>query len=117
MVECQGNKKVKTLPILLVAFLLVACASTPTASTQITISTAALAPAQLGVTYSLQLQAVGGIAPYHWNVVGGELPPGMALSGSGVLSGTPTARGQYSFTVQVVDSKQLTQTITFQWRG
>ncbi len=37
---------------------------------------------------------------------GSELPPGLSLSAGGVLSGTPTAPGTYSFRVRVSDAFQ-----------
>ena len=43
--------------------------------------------------------------PYRWSVASGALPSGISLNGdSGVISGTPTATGSYSFTVQVSDN-------------
>ena len=57
---------------------------------------------------STQLNATGGFQPYtSWIVVApgtGSLPPGLSLSSSGQISGTPTAAGTYPFTVQVTDS-------------
>jgi hypothetical protein len=57
---------------------------------------------------STQLNANGGFQPYtSWIVVApgtGTLPPGLSLSSSGQISGTPTAAGTYPFTVQVTDS-------------
>ena len=38
--------------------------------------------------------------PYVWEVLGGGLPPGLYLDTDGVLSGTPTTAGTYSFSVQ-----------------
>jgi hypothetical protein len=38
-----------------------------------------------------------------WSVVSGSLPPGLTLSASGLLTGTPTAAGTSTFTVQVSD--------------
>lgn len=43
------------------------------------------------------------------------LPPGMTLSGSGVLSGTPTALGTYTFTVQACDTEVPPQCDTHQY--
>ncbi|GAB1407455.1 hypothetical protein MASR1M8_13740 [Thermomonas brevis] len=43
-------------------------------------------------------------APAAFAVVDGALPPGMALSADGLLSGTPTAVGDYSFTVEGEDA-------------
>src|SRR5579859_2651465 len=50
------------------------------------------------------LNASGGVAPYTWLVTAGSLPPGMSLNSSGQISGTPTAAGTSTFTVQVSDS-------------
>lgn len=54
-------------------------------------------------TYTVNFSASGGTAGYTYNVPVGSLPPGLTLSSSGVLSGTPTAQGTYSFTVRVLD--------------
>lgn len=54
--------------------------------------------------YSQTLEASGGTAPYQWIVTGGALPPGLSLSPGGVLSGTPTAAGSYTFQVTVTDA-------------
>ena len=52
--------------------------------------------------------AVGSVA---WSISAGTLPPGVTLNaGSGFLSGTPTAAGGYSFTVQAVDQATATAT-------
>lgn len=40
---------------------------------------------------------------YQWSVVGGALPPGLTLSPMGILSGTPTANGTFTFLVRVED--------------
>jgi hypothetical protein len=57
----------------------------------------------------VQLQASGGVPPYIWSLAtgSGPLPPGMSLSSSGAISGTPPASfsSSYSFAVQVVDSQ------------
>jgi hypothetical protein len=57
-----------------------------------------------GAHYSATLTAGGGAAPYAWRVASGALPPGVSLSGAtGVISGTPTVAGTFSFTVSVTD--------------
>jgi len=61
----------------------------------------------LGVFSSDQLAAVFGTAPYTWDLVSGLIPDGMALSPDGVLSGTPTQAGVFTFTVDVTDSNNL----------
>jgi hypothetical protein len=55
-----------------------------------------------GVVYSQTLTASGGSPPYNFVASGGGLPPGLALSGSGDLSGTPTAPGTYTFTISAI---------------
>ena len=52
------------------------------------------------VAYSHQLAASGGSAPYVYTLVG-SLPPGLLTNTSGLISGTPTAAGSYSFQVDV----------------
>ena len=66
---------------------------------------------QAGVAYSDTLAVAGGTGPFTWLASGGSLPPGVTLNSStGVLSGTPTTVGLYSFTVRVTDSFGLTAT-------
>jgi large repetitive protein len=66
---------------------------------------------EVGVAYSDQLTVTGGTSPFTWSVSAGSLPPGLTLGAStGLLSGTPTAAGSYSFTVQVTDHAGLTST-------
>lgn len=43
-------------------------------------------------------------APVTYAVTAGALPTGLTLSSAGVLSGTPTAAGPYTFTVTATDS-------------
>src|SRR5438128_4574156 len=38
---------------------------------------------------------------YSFTLAGGSLPPGLTLKTNGVLSGTPTTAGQYTFTIRV----------------
>jgi hypothetical protein len=60
-----------------------------------------------GTAYpSTTFTATGGIGTYSWAVTSGALPNGLALTTAGVLSGTPTAAGAYSFTVTVTSGGQ-----------
>jgi large repetitive protein len=59
---------------------------------------------KVGVAYpNIIFSVTGGMAPYHFTVSSGSLPPGLSLSGSGTLSGTPTAIGTSAFDVFVTD--------------
>jgi fibronectin type 3 domain-containing protein len=69
-----------------------------------------LTSGNLGAFYWGQISAVGGIQPYAWSLVSGNLPDGLSLESSGVITGTPTALGTYNFTVQVQDSSMPVQT-------
>ena len=70
-------------------------------------------PAALGATagqaFSLALKSSGGAGSLSWSVAtGSTLPAGLALSNAGVLAGTPTTAGTYSFSVQVTDASAAT---------
>ena len=62
------------------------------------------------VLYSQQLQAISGLKPYSWSLSPGStsLPSGFTLTTNGVISGTPTSLGTYSFSVRVTDSAGAT---------
>ena len=62
--------------------------------------------------YSVKLSAAGGITPYQWSLASGSLPAGLKLKSTGVLSGTTTATGLDSFTVQVTDAEAPAVTAT-----
>jgi hypothetical protein len=59
----------------------------------------------VGVPYTVQFTGSGGTGPYGFSVVAGALPPGLTLTGGGLLSGTPTvANPAYTFTIRAVDA-------------
>ena len=61
----------------------------------------------MSVAYTDALTASGGTPSYTWNwaaATGSSLPPGLQLSTSGTISGTPTATGTFSFNVTATDS-------------
>ena len=67
--------------------------------------------ARIGEPYSFQLQARGGVTPYTWSVVEGELPAGLSLDpASGLISGVPTQAGSREVLVKVEDSSTSLQT-------
>jgi putative Ig domain-containing protein len=70
----------------------------------LSISQGALTPKAtvLNAPYSFQFSAQGG-GTQTWSLQSGSLPAGMTLSSSGLLSGTPTTAGDFSFKVQVAD--------------
>jgi len=78
----------------------------------LSILTAGLANGQVGVAYSVQFYASNGQPPYTWAAAGG--PSGIALSGGGSFSGTPTVDGAFTVAVTVADAggNQAKQTYT-----
>jgi hypothetical protein len=80
--------------------------------TGVTILTSSLPKGTEWATYSAQLTAGGGQPGYNnWIVISGVLPPGLFLDASaGLLSGTPTDIGSYSFSVTVTDSASIGST-------
>ncbi len=79
------------------------------------VKTASLAPAARGLSYSQQIVSENGNGATTWTVQSGTLPPGLTLSSTGVISGSATTDGSYSFTVQAADSSTPPQTASKQF--
>jgi hypothetical protein len=78
----------------------------------LTITTLSLPAGTVGVAYSSTLSLSGGLPPYNWSIYSGNLPTGLMLqTSSGVISGTPTTPGPSSFTLEVVDSSPIQQSL------
>ncbi|WP_280938469.1 IPT/TIG domain-containing protein [Sinorhizobium sp. A49] len=58
----------------------------------------------VGTAHSQTFTASNGTAPYSYAITGGSLPNGLTLSAAGIVSGTPTADGNYSFDVTATDA-------------
>jgi uncharacterized repeat protein (TIGR03803 family) len=78
----------------------------------ITISPATLPMPIIGTPYNQTNTATGGTAPYVFTVTGGSLPPGFVFSSNGVLSGTATNAGNYTFILRVRDAYGCTDSQT-----
>lgn len=57
-----------------------------------------------GQAYSASLSQTGALGAPSYAVTSGSLPTGLALSASGVISGTPVATGTFAFTVTASDA-------------
>lgn len=59
-----------------------------------------------GTAYSETISAQGGTSPYTFSLLSGSLPTGTSLNTStGVISGTPSAIGSFSFTIKATDAR------------
>jgi hypothetical protein len=69
-----------------------------------------LADGVMGQPYSQTLTATGGTPPYVWSLsaTSAPLPPGLALSSEGIISGAPSTTGDFDFGIQVRDSAART---------
>ncbi|MDX2269231.1 MAG: Ig domain-containing protein [Bryobacter sp.] len=79
----------------------------------LSILTTSLPNGVLNSPYSFQLVGTGGAPPYFFSqsapgptFTGGSLPPGLTLSSSGLISGTPTAVGTFNFTIFIEDTSR-----------
>lgn len=77
-----------------------------TASLNPTITTGQLLTGYINESYNSALNAQGGLPPYSWQIVAGNLPTGLNLSTDGIVSGTPTELFNDSITFKVVDLLQ-----------
>lgn len=76
-----------------------------------TVTPSTIPPITGGTSMNFQVPATGGT---NFNVSGGSLPAGLTLNPStGLISGTPTSSGPYSFTITVTNSSGQTTTITY----
>lgn len=78
------------------------------AAPTITVSPTSLSSMVVGTPFSQTFTASSGYGSYTYSVSAGSLPLGLNLSGGGLLSGTPTTAGAYSFTVQATDQSSGT---------
>ncbi len=94
--------------------------TTPSVALPLTITTSEIPPTTPGAPIDRTIGFVAATGTVTCAVVPGlgELPPGVTLSSTGTLSGTPTAPGNYVFTIECADSgtpvRRDRQTLTIQ---
>ena len=65
----------------------------------------------VGTAYSQNLNVIGGSLVHSFAIVANALPPGLTLiAGTGLISGTPTTTGTYSFLVRATAPNGCTVT-------
>ncbi len=79
------------------------------------ISGGQLPDATTGVPYSESLTVKGADPPFRWTLQPDVVaPPGLSMNTNGVLAGTPTAPGTYSFTVGVTGNTEDGEVTVFE---
>ena len=89
------------------------CTGDAAYSIDVTCGAIAVAPGSLpggttGVAYSQTITASGGTGPYTFAVSSGLIPTGLTLATGGLLSGTPTGAGTFTFDVTATDANFCT---------
>jgi hypothetical protein len=79
----------------------------------VTITTATLPGGTVGTAYNQTVSATGGTPPLTITAPAASLPPGLTLTNDGVLSGTPTTAGSFTFTVTATDLVGATGTQSY----
>ncbi len=75
------------------------------------ITSAVFHAGESSIAYSpVALAATGGVPPLSWSI-SGSLPGGLSASTGGSVSGTPTAAGNFAFTVRVDDTAGHSATV------
>jgi hypothetical protein len=78
----------------------------PAATLPLKLNLAATISAVKGESFTYQPEATGGTPPYTWSITAGALPAELALNtGTGALTGTPAASGDFSATLAVRDQR------------
>jgi hypothetical protein len=73
-----------------------------------------LPDASVGTPYSQPLVAFDTTSAVTWSLATGSLmPPGLGVTAGGIVSGTPTVRGVYSFALNITNGAAQTITRTF----
>jgi hypothetical protein len=89
---------------------------TVSSAAALAITAATLPQVRVGVAYSTGVTATGGTGGYTWTLASGHLPQGIVLASgtpTATLSGTPTKKGTYTFTLRVRDDAGATATRSF----
>jgi type VI secretion system secreted protein VgrG len=79
----------------------------------ITLAPATLPNTSVGTPYSQQITASGGTAPYVFTLTSGTLPTGLTLTPAGLIAGTPTASGTFTFTIRATDANGCFASIAY----
>jgi hypothetical protein len=80
----------------------------------VTIPSVSLLVPVVDTPYTQPITAGGGTPPYKYTVTDGTLPTGLTLNpDTGIISGTPTKTGPFTFTITVTDAQGATGSQTY----
>jgi len=77
------------------------------------VSPSTLNAAFAGLPFNQSITQTGALGNSNFAVSAGTLPPGLSLTPNGTLSGTPSATGNYSFSITVTDASGCTGTQSY----
>jgi hypothetical protein len=96
----------------LLAVLICLCSLLAAQIPPLTIADEPLPEIDAGVEFHVFLHAAGGLPPYVWSVVNGDLPDGITLTPEGLLGGRPAKPGNVAFSLKVEDSGHPARALT-----
>ena len=76
----------------------------------LTILTESLPDFVLGSPAHAEIEAIGGTAPYHFDIFAGAFPQGLHLTGSGQIRGVPKELADTTVFITVTDAQGCTLT-------
>jgi hypothetical protein len=101
--------------VALFSFLLLAVAAYAPAVCNIDFISEGLGGYSVGVPANFQIQVCCGTAPYTFSIYSGTFPPGMSMSSTGLITGTPTtATCDTVVCIRVTDSLGCSRVQCFQ---
>jgi subtilisin family serine protease len=75
----------------------------------VSIPITSLPAAKVSTAYAQRIPVLGGVAPFTWSIVGGSLPPGLALdANTGRLTGSTAVVGVTNPTIRITDARGST---------
>ncbi|MCU1245403.1 MAG: autotransporter protein [Acidobacteria bacterium] len=90
--------------IALIALVILSLAAYAPATCFIDFITESVPIQHVGVATNFQFQVCCGTPPYTFTIASGSLPPGLSLSSTGKITGTPTTAGYYTVCILLTDS-------------
>ena len=86
---------------------------TPYTCPTLSLSPSSLPNTDWGQAYNQSLSQTGALGAPIYAIIAGALPPGLTLSISGTISGTPNAPGTFNFTAGVADNSGCSTTRSY----